>query len=190
VGHRGSCRWRPSWSDRCLAECATAAFVDGRGSRLGAGRTPRAGAGAPAASGSRSWCRRRGYTARPRRPARGRWRGRRRAAPRTAPVALRSAGPSPGRAKSPPNQVIERMFENASARLLSPTGPLRVWVVAATRRNPGTTTDSRANECRDHRAFAVTYWDRNPRGALSRQQSAAHVVTPVSSSRSHWGGVV
>jgi transposase InsO family protein len=42
----------------------TGTFVDGRGSRLAAGGTPRAGAGGPAASGSRSWCRRREGTAR------------------------------------------------------------------------------------------------------------------------------
>src|SRR5215211_3041826 len=100
--------------------------VGGRGNRRGAGRTPRAGAAAQAASGSRSWCRRRGYTARPRRPARGRWRGRRQATPRTAPAALRSAGPSPGPAKSPPNQVIEYVFENESARLLSLDPPARL----------------------------------------------------------------
>jgi hypothetical protein len=34
---------------RCLAVCATAAFVDGRGSRRAAGRTPPAGDGVPAA---------------------------------------------------------------------------------------------------------------------------------------------
>jgi hypothetical protein len=97
------------------------AFVDGRGNRLAAGRTPRAGAGVPAASGSRFWCRRRGCTARPWRPARGRWRGRRRAAPRNAPAAPRSAGPSLGRARSPPNQAIEQKFERGSVTLRSPT---------------------------------------------------------------------
>jgi hypothetical protein len=60
MGHRGSWRCRSSWSGRCLPQRASAAFVGGRGSRLVGGRTPRAGAGAPAASGSRSWCRRRG----------------------------------------------------------------------------------------------------------------------------------
>jgi hypothetical protein len=39
--------------------------ADGRGSRPGASRTPRVGAAALAASGSRSWCRRRGGTAQP-----------------------------------------------------------------------------------------------------------------------------
>jgi hypothetical protein len=68
VGHRGSWRCRPSWTGRCLAVCPTAAFVDGRGSRPAAGRTPLAGAGVPAASGSRS-CRRRGCRARRWRPA-------------------------------------------------------------------------------------------------------------------------
>jgi hypothetical protein len=42
----------------------TAAFVDGRDSRLCVGRTPLAGAGVPAASGSRSWFCRRGGRAR------------------------------------------------------------------------------------------------------------------------------
>jgi hypothetical protein len=43
-------------------------FVDGRGTRLAAGRTPLAGAGVPAGSGSRSWCRRRGRRAQRWRP--------------------------------------------------------------------------------------------------------------------------
>jgi len=80
----------------------------------------RAGAAPQAASGSRSWCRRRGHTARPWRPARGRWSGRRRAAPRTAAAVPRSAGPSPGRARSPPNQSIEHRFESESRTLHSP----------------------------------------------------------------------
>jgi hypothetical protein len=116
------------------------AFVDGRGSRLAAGRMPPAGAGAPAASGSRSWCRRRGGTARRWRPTRGRWPGRRRAAPRTAAAVPPSAGPGPGRAKSPPDQAIEHKFEMGSATLRSPTVPFRVWVGragAATQRNLG-----------------------------------------------------
>jgi hypothetical protein len=48
--------------------------------------------------------------------------GRRRAAPRTAPAAPRSAGPRPGRAKSPPDQRIEHKFESISATLRSPPG--------------------------------------------------------------------
>jgi hypothetical protein len=114
--------------------------VGGRGSRPGAGHTPRAGAAAQAASGSRSWCRRRGGTARPCRPARRRWPGRRRATPRTAPAAPRSAGPGPGRAKSPPTQGIEHKFESESRTLRSPTEPLRARAGragAATRRNLG-----------------------------------------------------
>ena len=102
---------------------ATAAFVDGRGSRLGAGRTPLGAADAPAASGSRSWCRRRGGRAPPWRLVRGRWRGRRRAAARIAPAEPRSAGPRPRRARSPPNQRIEHKFEIGSGALRSPTGP-------------------------------------------------------------------
>jgi hypothetical protein len=85
--------------------------VGGRGNRPGAGHRPRVGAAAPAASGSRSWCRRRGRTARFWRPARPRWPGRRRAAPRTAPAALRSAGPGLGRARCPLKQTIEHLFE-------------------------------------------------------------------------------
>ena len=64
------------------------------------GGRPRAGVVAQAASGSRSWCRRRGCTARPWRPPRGPWPGRRRAAPRTAPAAPPLAVPGQGRAKS------------------------------------------------------------------------------------------
>jgi hypothetical protein len=36
VGHYGSWSCRSSWSGRCLALCATAAFLDGRGSRRAA----------------------------------------------------------------------------------------------------------------------------------------------------------
>jgi hypothetical protein len=45
---------------RFVAVCATAAFGDGRDSRPAASRTPLARVGAPTASRSRSWCRRRG----------------------------------------------------------------------------------------------------------------------------------
>jgi hypothetical protein len=121
-------------------------FVDGRGTRLAAGRTPLAGAGVPAGSGSRSWCRRRGGRARRWWPPSGSWPGRRRAAPRTAPAAPRSAGPNLGRARSPPDQGIEHKFEGGSGTLRSPTGPLRVWVGRAgvpTRPTWGTAQDSR-----------------------------------------------
>jgi hypothetical protein len=74
--------------------------VDGRGSRPVAGGRPRAGAVAQAASGSRSWRRRRGGRARPWRRPRGGWPGRRRAARRTALAALRLAVPGQGRATS------------------------------------------------------------------------------------------
>ena len=104
---------------------ATAFFVDGLGSRLAAGRTPLAEAGAPTASDSRSWCRWRRCRARCRRPPLGGWPSRRRAVPRTALVALRSAGPDLGRAKSPPAQVIEHSFGSQSATLPSPAEPLR-----------------------------------------------------------------
>jgi hypothetical protein len=117
-------------SERKVGHPATAAFVDGRGSPLAAGRTPLAGVGVPAALGSRSWCRRRGGRARRWRPPPGSWPGRHPAAPRTAPAAPRSAGPRPGRARSPPDQRIEHKFEDGSGTLRSPTGPLRVWVAA------------------------------------------------------------
>jgi hypothetical protein len=110
VRHRGSWRCRSSWSGRRLADSATAAFVGGQGSRLAAGRTPLVGTGVPAASGSRSWCRQRVHTARRQRLPPGEWPSRRRAAPRTATTAPRSAGPGPGHAKSPPSQAIELMF--------------------------------------------------------------------------------
>ena len=97
-------------------------FGGGRGSRLAAGRTPLAGAGAPAASGSRSWCRRHGGRAQRWSPPLGGRPARRRAAPRTAPAALRSADPALGRAKCPPRQDIERMFEIESGMLLTATG--------------------------------------------------------------------
>ena len=87
------------------------ACADDRGSRLAVCHMPRVGADVPAASSSRSWCRRRGGRARCWRPAHRRWPGRRRAAARTAAAAPRSAGPGPGRAKSPPEQPIELMFE-------------------------------------------------------------------------------
>jgi hypothetical protein len=96
--------------------------VGGRGSPRGGGRTPQAGVGASAASGSRSWCRRRGGTAGRWRPPQRWWPGRRRAAPRTAAAVPRSAGPGLGRAKSPPEQAIELMFEIPSAMLRTATG--------------------------------------------------------------------
>jgi hypothetical protein len=118
VGHGGSWRRRSSWSSRCSGWMCDWAFGDGRGSRLAAGRMPRAGAGVPAASGSRSWCRRRTYGS-TLAAARRWWPGRRRAAPRTAPAALRWAGPAPGRAKSPPKESIEHLFATGSAFLLT-----------------------------------------------------------------------
>jgi hypothetical protein len=96
--------------------------VDGRGSRPVAGSRPRAGVVAQAASGSRSWCRRRRCTASPQRPPCGGWPGPRRAALRTAPAAPRSAVPGQGRAKSPPTQDIEHEFENPSSVLRIATG--------------------------------------------------------------------
>jgi hypothetical protein len=118
---------------RCLAVWATAAFVDGRGSRHAAGHTLLAEAGAPAASGCGSWRRRRGGKARPWRPTRGRWRGRRGAAPRTAPAAPRSAGPGPGAVKCPPTQNIEQKFEAELGILLTATAavslPGHAWAL-------------------------------------------------------------
>jgi hypothetical protein len=94
--------------------------VGGRGSRPGAGRTPQAGGAAQAASGSRPRYRPRGGTARCLRPAPGWFPSPRRAAPRTALAVLRSAGPGPGRARSPPRQGIEHVFETQSRMLLTP----------------------------------------------------------------------
>jgi hypothetical protein len=108
---------------RCLAICATAAFVDGPGSRLAGGGTSLGGAAAVAASGSRSWCRRRGGRARRWRPPPEWWPSRCRAAPRTAAAAPRSAGPGP--AKSPPRQAVELMFEAESGMLPTATGLFR-----------------------------------------------------------------
>jgi hypothetical protein len=79
----------------------------------GGGRRPQAGVGVPAASGSRSWCRRRGGTARRWRPARGRWPGRRRAAPRTAAAVPRSAGP--GRVMPSPHR--DRLANHVRVRI-------------------------------------------------------------------------
>jgi hypothetical protein len=94
-------------------------FVDGRGSRRGAGRTPRAGVAAPAASGSRPCGHQRGGRARRWQSPPEWWPGRRRAALRTAPAALRSAGSGPGRARSPLEQSIELVFEIESGILLT-----------------------------------------------------------------------
>jgi hypothetical protein len=107
---------------RCPAVCTTVAFVDGRGSHLAGGGTPLGGAAARAASGSRFWCRRRGSRARRWRPPPGWWPSRRRAAARTAAAVPRSAGPGPGRAKSPPRQPIELTFERESGMLPTATG--------------------------------------------------------------------
>jgi hypothetical protein len=121
-------------------------FVDGRGSRLAAGRRPLAGAGVPAASGSRSWCRRREGRARRWWPPHRWWPGRRRAALRTAAAAPRSAGPGPGRARSPPTQSIEHKFESGSGTLRSPTGPRTAWVGRAGAATQRTLGDSRGQQ--------------------------------------------
>jgi hypothetical protein len=165
VGRCGSWSCRSSWSGRCLAVCATAAFVDGRGSRRAAGRTPPAGAGVPAASGSRPWCRRRGGTVGPWRPARGWWPGRRRAAPRTGRAVPRSAGPRSGRARSPPDHCIEHMFGSESGTLHSPPGPRTAWVGRRWGRNsaapPRTSGD---DERRGQRPFDSVHLERETAG--------------------------
>jgi hypothetical protein len=88
-----------------------------------------------------AWCRRRGCRARRWWPPHRWWPGSHRAAVRIAPAAPRSAGPSPGRARSPPEQGIEHKFESESRTLPSPTvGPLTARggrAGAATRRNLG-----------------------------------------------------
>jgi hypothetical protein len=115
----------------------------GRRSRHGAGRTPQAGAAAQAASGSRSWCHRRGRMAGAWRPARGRKPGQRRAAQRTAPMAPRSAGPGPGLAKSPPRQPSEQMFGFESGTLLTATG----WIARCRPACCGRTTRPGDSDC-------------------------------------------
>jgi hypothetical protein len=98
------------------------------------------GAGAPAASGSTPRpCQREGRARRWPRPHRW-WSGRRRAAPRSAPAAPRSADPGlGGRAKSPLNQAIEHEFESGSGTLRSPPGAHSLWgrAGAAPRRHLG-----------------------------------------------------
>jgi hypothetical protein len=105
------------------------AFGDGRGSRLAAGRTPRAGAAAPAASGSRSWCRRRGGRAQRWRPPHRWWPGRRQAAPRSAPASPRSAQfravPSPHRRRLPNACLVEDRHSYLSRRDRPTDGPHR-----------------------------------------------------------------
>jgi hypothetical protein len=132
---------------RYVAACAaTAAFVDGRGSRLAAGRTPRAGVGVPAALGSRSWCRRRGCRARRWRPPPGSSPSRHPAAPAPAPAAPRSAGPNLGRARSPPDQNIEHKYEAGRERSVVRQGRSESgWAALGSQlsRTRGTTEDSR-----------------------------------------------
>jgi hypothetical protein len=99
-------------------------LVDGRCSRPGACRMPPAGAGAPPASDSRSWCRPRGCRARHWWPPRGWSPSQRQAAAHTAPAEPRSAGPGPGRAKSPLKQCIEHLFEAESGMLLTQSGSI------------------------------------------------------------------
>jgi hypothetical protein len=122
-GGQGLSSLRPTGA--CLAWRWRPGSVGVPGTHLGVGCRPRVGAGVPAASGSRSWCRQLGGTVQRWRPAHGRWPGRCRAARRTVPAAPRSAGPGPGRAKSPPHQNIEHMFEVESGMLpMQPDRPL------------------------------------------------------------------
>jgi hypothetical protein len=154
--------------------CRRSGFVGGRGSRLAAGRTPLVGAAAQAASGSRSWRHRRGGRARRWRPPHRWWPDRRRAAPRTAPAAPRSAGPGPGRATSPPDQCIEHKFEGESATLLSPTGAAQRLgeppATAAQRNLGGQQWTGGANEPRGQRpVWSDELGRESPGSALSRQ---------------------
>lgn len=82
------------------------AFVDGRGSRRAAGRTRRVGAGVPAASGSKSWCRRRGD----RLHVRGRLADDGQVDAEQLRARFQRCRDWPGRAKSPPRQATEHMF--------------------------------------------------------------------------------
>src|SRR5215216_264930 len=109
--------------------------------------------------------------ARPWQPACRRRPGRRRAAPRTAPAALRSAGPGPGRARSPPNQAIEHEFESESGMLLTPRWALTPCLGCAgtgTDGAWGTATDSRDNDPRGQQPVGShSPGTRNPWSALS-----------------------
>jgi hypothetical protein len=98
------------------------------------------------------------------RPPPGSGPGRRRAAPRTAPAAPRSADPGPGRARSPPSQAIEHKFERGSGTLRSPTEPLTAGV---------------------GRAGAAT---RRTLGDSSGQQGITNLEVSGSSQHSTWGG--
>jgi hypothetical protein len=114
-GHQRS----PKVTERRGPHESLAGSVDGRCSLPAADRMPQAVVAAQAASGSRPWCRPRGCRARDWRPARGRWLGRRPVARHTDRAVPRSAGPAPGRARSPPEQGIELVFEIESGILLT-----------------------------------------------------------------------
>jgi hypothetical protein len=114
-GHQRS----PKVTERRGPHESLAGSVDGRCSLPAADRMPQAVVAAQAASGSRPWSRPRGCRARRWRPARGRWLGRRPVARHTDRAVPRSAGPAPGRARSPLEQGIELVFEIESGILLT-----------------------------------------------------------------------
>ena len=116
--------------------------VAGRRSRPDAGRTPRAGAGVPAASGSRSGRRRRAGRARCWRPPGESLPGRRRAAPSGAAIGR----PRSGSCQVPTDQAIEHKFESRSATLRSPPGRSEPgWAVLGPQLS-GTWEDSRGQQ--------------------------------------------
>jgi hypothetical protein len=90
----------PRWASCGGPDLRAPAGPGQQASRPDVGRRTRAGVAASAASGSTPRCRPSGDTARCRPPARGRWPGRRRAAPRTAPVV----------APEPPNRENRQRF--------------------------------------------------------------------------------
>ena len=96
-----------------LAWLCPGASGDGPGTHLAAGCMPQAGVGVPTASDSRPRRRRRGGWARHLRPPHRGSPSRRRAAPRSAPTAPRSAIPGQVRARSPPTEPIEHKFEES-----------------------------------------------------------------------------
>src|SRR5215211_9370379 len=148
------------WTTECYPRRAA---VGGRRSRPGGGRTPRVGAAAQAASGSRPWRRRRGGRARRWRPPRGWWPGRGRAAARIAPAAPRSAGPALGRARSSPNQGIEHEFDTESGMVLTATSRSPPSVAALGPRTGGT--------WRSAAVWRRRSWDANAQErALTRQR--------------------
>ena len=117
-----------------LAWLCPGASGDGPGTHLAAGCMPQAGVGVPTASDSRPRRRRRGGWARHLRPPHRGSPGRRRAAPRSAPTAPRSAIPGQVRARSPPTEPIEPSSRNPSTFLHTATGASSAYKEPARRK--------------------------------------------------------